>query len=458
MIRQILAIYILSLLGANSREITDHSSRFILEASRFTNSDYTDGTRWAVLIAGSKGWDNYRHQADVCHAYQILKKGGLNDENIVVMMYDDIAHDPSNPRPGVIINHPQGDDVYHGVPKDYTGEDVNADNFFNVVLGNKTAIKGGSGKVVDSGPNDNIFIYYVDHGSPLSISTPTGYITADELNKVLKQKYDSETYKTMVFYLEACEGGSMFDGLLSPKLNIYATTASNPNESSYGYYCPGMTPAPPSEYDTCLGDLYSIAWMEDCDNNSATTETLGEQYQRVKDRTAKLSHVMEYGDLSMSTEKLSVYISAHISKDTYADELLSEPQSSSINQRDADLLHLREKYRRAPEGSQQKLEAKKKLNEAMEHRKNVDNTIDMIGKLLFGSEKGLEVMKTRPAGQPPVDDWDCFKTLLHTYESKCGALSVYGRKHTRVFANFCNAGIRQEQMEKASAQACSTKV
>jgi glycosylphosphatidylinositol transamidase (GPIT) subunit GPI8 len=56
-------------------------------------------------------------QADVCNAYQILKKGGLKEENIVVFMYDDIAHNPDNPRPGVIINNPKGKDVYAGVPK-----------------------------------------------------------------------------------------------------------------------------------------------------------------------------------------------------------------------------------------------------------------------------------------------------------------------------------------------------
>ena len=33
-------------------------------------------------------------QADVCHAYQVLKEHGVPDENIVVMMYDDIAHSP----------------------------------------------------------------------------------------------------------------------------------------------------------------------------------------------------------------------------------------------------------------------------------------------------------------------------------------------------------------------------
>ena len=53
----------------------------------------------------------------MCHAYQILKRGGLKDENIVVFMYDDIASNELNPRPGIIINHPQGQDVYAGVPK-----------------------------------------------------------------------------------------------------------------------------------------------------------------------------------------------------------------------------------------------------------------------------------------------------------------------------------------------------
>lgn len=75
------------------------------------------GTRWAVLVAGSSGYGNYRHQADVCHAYQLLRKGGVKEKNIVVFMYDDIAAHELNPRPGVIINHPQGDDVYAGVPK-----------------------------------------------------------------------------------------------------------------------------------------------------------------------------------------------------------------------------------------------------------------------------------------------------------------------------------------------------
>lgn len=66
-----------------------------------------------------------------------------------------------------------------------------------------------------------------------------------------------------VIYVEACESGSIFEGLMPEDLNIYVTTASNAEESSWGTYCPGMEPSPPSEYITCLGDLYSVSWMED---------------------------------------------------------------------------------------------------------------------------------------------------------------------------------------------------
>lgn len=41
-------------------------------------------------------------------------------------------------------------------------------------------------------------------------------------------------------YIEACESGSIFEGLLEDKLGIYATTAANGRESSWGTYCPGM--------------------------------------------------------------------------------------------------------------------------------------------------------------------------------------------------------------------------
>jgi legumain len=75
-----------------------------------------------------------------------MKKGGLKYENIIVFMYDDIANNLDNPRPRVIINHPNGS------------------NFLVAPLSEKSKLTGSSiGKVVSSGPDDHIFVYYADH-------------------------------------------------------------------------------------------------------------------------------------------------------------------------------------------------------------------------------------------------------------------------------------------------------
>ena len=65
---------------------------------------------WAILVAGSDGFWNYRHQADVSHAYQIMKAGGIPEDHIITMMADDVASSSENPFPGELYNHP-GDDV-----------------------------------------------------------------------------------------------------------------------------------------------------------------------------------------------------------------------------------------------------------------------------------------------------------------------------------------------------------
>ena len=90
-------LLLLSLTGIVSagRDVTGDILRLPSEANKFFHGgddDEVEGTRWAVLIAGSNGYWNYRHQADVCHAYQMLRNGGLKEENIIVFMYDDIAY------------------------------------------------------------------------------------------------------------------------------------------------------------------------------------------------------------------------------------------------------------------------------------------------------------------------------------------------------------------------------
>lgn len=72
----------------------------------FEDQDPSIKSHWALLVAGSAGWFNYRHQADVYHAYQLLLAGGYLRDHIVVMAADDLAQDPENPMPGKVFNRP----------------------------------------------------------------------------------------------------------------------------------------------------------------------------------------------------------------------------------------------------------------------------------------------------------------------------------------------------------------
>jgi legumain len=62
--------------------------------------------KWAILVAGSNTYSNYRHQADVYHSYQVLKKNGFSQDRIITFAYDDIAHNIKNPFKGKVFNKP----------------------------------------------------------------------------------------------------------------------------------------------------------------------------------------------------------------------------------------------------------------------------------------------------------------------------------------------------------------
>ncbi|XP_031502779.2 vacuolar-processing enzyme beta-isozyme [Nymphaea colorata] len=454
--------------GATTTTATATPLKMPWEKGEQDDPDDAVGTRWAVLVAGSNGYYNYRHQADVCHAYQLLRRGGLKEENIVVFMYDDIAYSTENPRRGVIINHPEGRDVYAGVPKDYTGVHVNTKNLYAVLLGNKTALDGGSGKVLKSKHNDHIFIYYSDHGGPGVLGMPNmPFLYANDFVNVLKKMYHLRRYKEMVIYVEACESGSIFQGLLPKDMNMYVTTASNAEESSFGTYCPGMSPSPPQEYITCLGDLYSVAWMEDSETHNLKKETLKKQYLKVKNRTSDRStynlgsHVMQYGNKSMRVERLYLYQGYDPANANATDNALPQQQHLApmevVNQRDADLVFLWQKYMRAKEGTLEKEAVQKQIAEVMAHRVRVDRSVEVISHLLFGKDVAPKLVNViRSPEQPIVDDWDCLKSMVEAYEEECGSLGQYGMKHMRVFANVCNQGVPMGVIRAACVEACTT--
>ncbi|XP_050426694.1 uncharacterized protein LOC126837014 [Adelges cooleyi] len=153
-------------------------------------------------------------------------------------------------------------------------QNVTKDNFLSVLKGDKGKMSRiGSGKVVESGPHDNIFINFVDHGQPGALYFPKPKLFyADTLIRTFREMYDQRKYRKIVFYIEACHAGSMFDGMLDDDKSIMAITASGPQESSYATYCDSNS----GEYSTCLGDLFSVTWMENWDKSVVRQQDVAE--------------------------------------------------------------------------------------------------------------------------------------------------------------------------------------
>merc|ERR1712187_86108 len=119
---------------------------------------------------------------------------------------------------------------------------------------------------------DHVFVYYADHGGVGILDVPQGaaggFIHAADINKAIETLHAKGGYKELLFYLEACESGSIFENLLKAP-NAKAVTAANAKESSWGWYCSGSgTGGDLVDGKACcsgLGDEFSVRWMEDTD-------------------------------------------------------------------------------------------------------------------------------------------------------------------------------------------------
>jgi len=396
-----------------------------------------------LLVAGSNEWYNYRHQADVYHAYQVLHRHGIPDENIVVMHYDDLANNAQNPTKGIVINHPDGDDVYKNVPKDYVKDQVTPENFLNVLLGNEKAMQGkGSGKVIKSGPNDHVFVNFVDHGATGLLAFPRGELTVQELNNALKQLYKDKKYGKLVLYIEACEAGSMFRNVLAENINVFATTASDYDESSYACYYD-------AKRNTYLGDWYSVNWMEDSDSKDIEKETLQDQFVIVKNVTTT-SHVQEYGDKKIGGLVVGEFQGE---KPAMVPILPRVPYKRGSPSWEVPLDILYKKLELAT-GEDEKQMHLLTIDDMLAKRNYLESIVGkIVRRVAIAPEHQERLTSKRPQ---KLTQLDCHTKLVHAFSRYCFDLgqNTYALKYAYILANICEDGLEAEDVLKTIRQVC----
>lgn len=389
---------------------------------------------WVVLVAGSNGYYNYRHQADVSAAYTtIIKANNIPASNIIVMMYDDIANNPSNPYPGKLFNWQDdsgklGPDVYTGIVKDYTAATVTPEIFLKVLQGQKPGV--GSNKVVASTANDNIFVFFSDHGGPGILAFPSEYLSSTDLNNAISAMGKAKRFKQMVFYVEACESGSMFDNILTTP-NVYALTASDPTTSSYA--CEFN-----NALDAYLNDCFSFNWMQAVRDNDSGSQTFMQNYITTRNLTTE-STACAYGDLAIQSELMASFIGKKSSSSKRSDAVRPASSEHAVSSRQT-ILRTIERRLLAATSSEQKMVLMEEYNQQLRMLRRAETIFASVrSHLNIADERPAETSNDTCHATVALNH-ACIHQSIHAFMDACpGLVDDYVLDEMYTFRNLCSA-------------------
>jgi len=321
----------------------------------------------------------------------VALNNGVPADQIILMAYDDIANNEGNPFPGKLFNTANGTDVYEGCVLDYKGADVSMANFFKILNGE------GTGKVLKSTTNDTVFVFYSDHGAPGYVTFPSGpAMYAPDLHTALQGMHANGRYKELLFYMDACESGSMFSNADTLPPNMFAVTAADPKEESFATFCPPddkVISENDRETFSCLGDIFSIDWMLDSSFARLTAEKVGAQVDRVAKevKVGRLpqpgSHVSQYGNHTLRNQTLSVFQGPGKSQGKGGTGGSPQRVRTAVSQRDVPLVLAEAKVTRlqasssAAAAAEQLQAAKAELKAVREGRAAADAAYSRVAKL-----------------------------------------------------------------------------
>ena len=167
--------------------------------------------QYVVLVQGSAGWSNYRHQADVLSVYQQLKANGYDDDHIILIMDKALAADAKNPAPGIVRSEAEGRNLLEGAMVDYDNAVLTAADISDILLGRKTE---RTPVVLPRDAGQNILFYWSGHGTSRTVSganeflwcdAPTGQGFSDErMRQTVAAMQAAGMYRKLLVITEPC--------------------------------------------------------------------------------------------------------------------------------------------------------------------------------------------------------------------------------------------------------------
>src|ERR1041384_1438726 len=122
-------------------------------------------SNWAVIVGTSRFWFNYRHISNVLSIYRTVKRLGIPDSQIILMLPDDMACNPRNAFPGTVYsNADRAVDLYgDNIEVDYRGYEVTVENFIRL-LTDRVGAEMPRSKRLLTDDRSNILVYMTGHG------------------------------------------------------------------------------------------------------------------------------------------------------------------------------------------------------------------------------------------------------------------------------------------------------
>lgn len=207
----------------------------------------THTSNWAVLVSTSRFWFNYRHLANTLSLYRTVKRLGIPDSQIILMLPDDMACNPRNSFPGSVFNDKSRQlDLYDdkstmenmagmgGIEVDYRGNEVTVENFIRLLTDRWPASHPTSKRLMTD-DRSNILIYMTGHGGNEFLKfQDSEEISSFDLADAFEQMWEKKRYHEMLFMIDTCQANTMYPAFYTP--NIIATGSSAKDQSSYSHH------------------------------------------------------------------------------------------------------------------------------------------------------------------------------------------------------------------------------